>query len=72
MGLYYLLVRVLRKIPVVYDIQDLWPDSLKATGMFSSKFGLKIVSIFCNWVYSKVDIITVLSLGFKENSLKEE
>ena len=40
-GIVLSLVRVFRKIPVVYDIQDLWPDSLKATGMFSSEIGMK-------------------------------
>jgi colanic acid biosynthesis glycosyl transferase WcaI len=26
------LIRLFRRIPVVYDIQDMWPDTLRATG----------------------------------------
>ena len=64
------LVRIFRKIPIVYDIQDIWPDSLKATGMFSSQIGLVIVNKICTWVYKNADIITVLSPGFKEKLIE--
>ena len=33
-------------VPLVYDIQDMWPDSLEATGMVNSKKLQKIVSFF--------------------------
>lgn len=58
------LIRLFRRIPVVYDIQDMWPDSLQATGMLSSKRVLRVVSSACNWVYRNVDRIAVLSPGF--------
>lgn len=59
------LVRLVRRVPVVLDIQDMWPDTLIATGMFSSAHALKIVSRVCDWVYRRVDHIVVLSPGFK-------
>ena len=59
------LIRVFRRIPVVYDVQDMWPDTLQATGMFTNKRGLKIVSTLCDWVYLRVDQLVVLSPGFK-------
>jgi len=59
------LVRLFRRIPVVYDIQDMWPDTLRVTGMFSNERALRIVSSVCNWVYRHVDEIVVLSPGFK-------
>jgi len=64
-GIAAALVRFFRRIPVVYDIQDMWPDTLKATGMFSNEKLLKIVSRVCDWVYGQVDQIVVLSPGFK-------
>ncbi|TWC20163.1 glycosyltransferase involved in cell wall biosynthesis [Pseudomonas sp. SJZ083] len=64
-GIAAALVRFFRRVPVVYDIQDMWPDTLKATGMFSNEKLLKIVSCVCNWVYRNVDQIVVLSPGFK-------
>ncbi len=62
---------IFRKIPIVYDIQDIWPDSLKATGMFSSNIGLSLIDRLCNWVYSNANIITVLSPGFKEKLINK-
>ncbi len=59
------LIRLFRRIPVVYDIQDMWPDTLKATGMIRSRMALKVVSIICTWVYARVTRIVVLSPGFK-------
>jgi glycosyltransferase involved in cell wall biosynthesis len=56
---------MLRRKPVVYDIQDMWPDTLRATGMLNSKSALGMVSSVCNWVYRNVDRIVVLSPGFK-------
>lgn len=58
-------IRLLRRVPVVYDIQDMWPDTLRATGMFSNEKALSIVSRVCDWVYKRVDQVVVLSPGFK-------
>ncbi|MNJ19144.1 putative glycosyl transferase [compost metagenome] len=58
-------IRLLRRVPVVYDIQDMWPDTLRATGMFSNEKALRIVSGVCDWVYNRVDQVVVLSPGFK-------
>ncbi|MDA9136420.1 glycosyltransferase WbuB, partial [Ascidiaceihabitans sp.] len=52
--------------PVVIDIQDLWPDTLSATGMIQNAQALKVVGWLCNWLYNRVSHIVVLSPGFKE------
>lgn len=59
------LLRLLRRIPVVYDIQDMWPDTLRATGMLNNPRALNLVAKVCQWVYRQVDHIVVLSPGFK-------
>ena len=59
------LIRLLCRIPVVYDIQDMWPDTLRATGMLNNPKALKAVAAVCEWVYRRVDHIAVLSPGFK-------
>ena len=60
------LIRLFRRIPVVYDVQDMWPDTLRATGMVRNPRVLNLVSRVCDWVYRRVDHIVVLSPGFKE------
>lgn len=64
-GISAALIRLFRRVPVVYDIQDMWPDTLRATGMFSNSNALKVVSKVCDWLYRQVDQIVVLSPGFK-------
>jgi glycosyltransferase involved in cell wall biosynthesis len=59
------LIKIFRRIPIVYDIQDMWPDTLQATGMINNTIVLSLVSKVCNWVYRRVNEIVVLSPGFK-------
>jgi glycosyltransferase involved in cell wall biosynthesis len=59
------IIGLFRKIYVVYDVQDMWPDNLRATGMVNNESILKIVEWVCQWVYRTVDRISVLSPGFK-------
>ena len=56
---------VLRGVPFVLDIQDLWPDTLAATGMVSSRPLLRGVGKFCDLAYRRAARISVLSPGFK-------
>lgn len=64
-GLPAVLLNLFRRIPFVYDIQDLWPDTLAATGMFNGKIGLELVEKWCSLIYRQAGKIVVLSPGFK-------
>jgi glycosyltransferase involved in cell wall biosynthesis len=65
-GITAVLLRFFRHVPVVYDIQDMWPDTLRATGMIANTHILNIVGSVCGWVYRHVDQLVVLSHGFKQ------
>lgn len=65
-GLPAMLIHGTRRIPFVYDIQDLWPDTLAATGMVNNRFLLGIVDRWCRMVYGTASKIVVLSPGFKK------
>ena len=64
-GIVAVFIRLFRRVPVVYDIQDMWPDTLRATGMFSNERALNVVGKVCSWVYKHVDQLVVLSPGFR-------
>ena len=64
------IVSIVRRIPFVYDIQDLWPDTLAATGMINNPSILKFVNIGCSFIYRLASKIVVLSPGFKELLVK--
>lgn len=63
-------LKIFKRIPVVYDIQDLWPDTLSATGMIGNPFILKLVGVYCQWSYRLVSHICVLSEGFKRKLME--
>lgn len=65
-GLPALVMKFIKKAPFVYDIQDLWPESVKASGMINSKMFLWLLDLWCRLVYHFADRIVVLSPGFKE------
>jgi colanic acid biosynthesis glycosyl transferase WcaI len=51
--------------PYVLEIQDLWPDTLRATGMFSSSLGGRIVGAWAKRAYALAARIVVISPGFR-------
>lgn len=65
-GIVAIFIRWLKKIPVIYDIQDMWPDTLKATGVIKNSHILSLIMYVCAFVYNNVDKIVVLSPGFKK------
>lgn len=64
-GLPALVAKTIYRAPLVYDIQDLWPDTVAATGMVRSAWILGLLSRWCRFVYRKADRLVVLSPGFK-------
>lgn len=69
-GITAIFISFFRRAPIVYDIQDMWPDTLRATGMVSNERLITIVGVACNWVYKHVDQIVVLSPGFKRKLIE--
>ena len=70
-GLAAAVIAAVRRIPFVYAIHDLWPDTLAASGMVSNRAVLRIVGRLCHWVYARADRIIVVSPGFKRRLVEE-
>ena len=58
-------LRLLRGVPFVVDVQDLWPDTLAATGMVRHGWMMKAVGNWTDFVLARAARIVVLSPGFK-------
>ena len=69
-GLPALALKYLRRIPFVYDVQDLWPDTLTATGMVNGSVVLRLLGRWCQLVYRAAGRIAVLSPGFQQRLLE--
>lgn len=63
-GLPALLLKKIKSAPVIFWIQDLWPESLSATGAIRSKKALKTVEKLVRFIYSGCDLILVQSRAF--------
>lgn len=64
-GIPALVLKHLRGVPFVYDVQDLWPETLAATGMVSNRRVLGLVDLLVRGVYRGAAEVVVLSPGFR-------
>ncbi len=66
----WLLSRMSRT-PLTCEIQDMWPETLAATGMLNNSRLLKVVGWCAKRVYNATDAIRVISQGFRDNLIQK-
>jgi len=59
----YLISR-LKRIPMIFEIRDLWPESAIDTGVLTNKLVIKLAYWFENFIYKKARLINVLTPAF--------
>ncbi|MBU2631396.1 MAG: glycosyltransferase family 4 protein, partial [Proteobacteria bacterium] len=63
-GLPAIVLKKLKSIPIFFWVQDLWPESLSATGAINSKTLLNIVRKLVCFIYKRCDRILIQSPAF--------
>lgn len=63
-------LRAFRGVPFIYDVQDLWPDTMEATRMVSSRIALSVVGRACRVVYRHATRIVAQSPGFRRTLIE--
>lgn len=63
-GLPALVLKLLKSIPVIFWVQDLWPESLSATKAINSEAVLKLVEMMVRFIYRGCDRLLIQSLAF--------
>ncbi len=63
-GIPALLIKKIKKIPMFFWVQDLWPESLAATGSVKSPLIIAAVEKLVRFLYRDADRILVQSAGF--------
>jgi glycosyltransferase involved in cell wall biosynthesis len=63
-GLPALVLKSIKRAPVLFWVQDLWPESLSATGAVQSKWVLGLVASFVAFIYKSCDLVLVQSRAF--------
>lgn len=62
-----ILLKKIKKIPFVFYVLDLWPESVAAASSVKSKIVLNTISLLVNYIYKNCDKILVPSRGFISN-----
>lgn len=65
-GLPAIVMKAVRRAPVLFWVQDLWPESLSATGAVKSQWILDRVKTLVRFIYSRCDCILLQSEAFKK------
>lgn len=69
-GIPAMLMRRIKKAPMLFWVQDLWPESLKAAGAVKSPAILQMVSKMVRWIYRRCDRVLVQSEAFIEPAVR--
>ncbi len=54
------------KIPFIFNVADLWPDTVSALGLISEGLVLKLAIRLEKWLYNKANYITVVTTGVQQ------
>ena len=63
-GIPALVMKSIRRIPIIFWVQDLWPESLSAAGAVKSRAVLGLVDRLVRRIYAGCDLILVQSRAF--------
>jgi len=61
----YIISRI-KRIPLVFEVRDLWPESAIDAGLLKNKMIIKLAWWFEGFIYKKAKLINVLTPAFKE------
>ena len=67
----YLISRF-KRIPFVFEIRDLWPESAIDTGVVTNKLVMKLAFALEAFVYKKATLINVLTPAFRETLIEKK
>lgn len=65
-GIPAIFMKWIKKVPIYFWVQDLWPESVTAAGGVQSKFTLKILDLLTKSIYKNSDRILIQSESFRK------
>lgn len=61
----------LKRVPFVFEVRDLWPESAVDTGVLTNKWIIKMAYAFENFIYKKAKLINVLTPAFRKKLIEK-
>lgn len=71
-GITAYVLSVIKKLPFVFEIRDLWPESAIDTGVLRSKLIIRFAFWFERFIYKKAVMINVLTPAFREKLINDK
>lgn len=59
------LIGLIKRRPWVFEVRDLWPESIKVVGAINQSFAIKVLEKIELWLYKNASLIIVVTKGFK-------
>jgi glycosyltransferase involved in cell wall biosynthesis len=69
-GLAAWVIGLVRRIPIVLDVVDLWPESVVASGMITNRWILATIRSVARFVYRRAARINVITEGYRDNLIR--
>jgi glycosyltransferase involved in cell wall biosynthesis len=60
------------RVPVIMNVADLWPDSIRALGLARSALFLKVLETLEQFAYAQSDMISATSDGVRRSLVREK
>lgn len=71
LGIPAMAISMLRRRKFVFEIQDMWPETIAATGMLNNRRALNMLGWLAKRIYRKAEAIIVITPGFKQNLIEK-
>ena len=63
-GLPAIIFKKIKKVPIIFWVLDLWPDTLQAIGVVKSELIIKLIGSLVSFIYNQCDLILGQSKSF--------
>jgi len=67
----YLISRI-KRVPLVFEVRDLWPEAAIDTGVLKNKLIIKMAYWFEGFIYRKAKLINVLTPAFRDALIEKK
>ena len=71
-GITAYILSIFKKVPFVFEIRDLWPESAIDTGILKNKSIIKFADWFEGFMYRKAKLINVLTPAFRKKLIENK
>ncbi|PYI57194.1 glycosyltransferase family 4 protein [Paenibacillus flagellatus] len=71
-GITGILISWFKRVPMVFEVRDLWPESAIDTGVLKNKFLIRAAYIVEKWSYRFAKKINVLTPAFQDKLVREK